>query len=194
MLPFCVFAAIHFRSVSSFPRLCDLRDFCVEIPLSFDSHCYTAPNTSAKLAQKNSFQISALRTLSFSVSRKSCICHSYENCRVCTNNSHSGTRHAPFPAPASKLQGLTSVFSHSCALFCTFLHSSKTQLFCFQAIPHSLPKTTRGGDTPNVPTSVAIPNPNTRTSLLLSFLSPPSRPVTATPPWSDTRQRRHSSR
>ena len=32
-----------------------------------------------------------LRTLSFSVSRKSCICHSYENCRVCTNNSHLGT-------------------------------------------------------------------------------------------------------
>ena len=32
-----------------------------------------------------------LRTLPSSVSRKSCICHSYENCRVCTNNSHSET-------------------------------------------------------------------------------------------------------
>jgi hypothetical protein len=32
-------------------------------------------------------------------------------------------------------------FSHSCALFCTFLHSRKTQLFSFQAFPHSLAKT-----------------------------------------------------
>src|SRR5216684_3267429 len=30
----------------------------------------------------------------FSVSCKSCVCHSYENSRVCTNNSHSGT-HSP---------------------------------------------------------------------------------------------------
>src|SRR6266571_4540824 len=37
------------------------------------------------------FVFKALRTLSFSVSRKSCVCHSYENGRVCTNNSHSGT-------------------------------------------------------------------------------------------------------
>ncbi len=114
-----MFAAIHVRSVSSFLRLCDLRDFCVEIPLFFDSYCYTSLNNSAKPAQKNSFQISALRTLSFSVSCKSCICHSYENCRVCTNNSHSGTRQAPFPARTSNFQGLTSVFSHSSALFCT---------------------------------------------------------------------------
>src|SRR3989442_11683579 len=42
-----------------------------------------------------------------SVSRKSCVCHSYENCRVCTNNSHSGTHQSrvqfypcpPFPTP-----------------------------------------------------------------------------------------------
>jgi hypothetical protein len=34
----------------------------------------------------------SLRTLSFSVSRNSCICHSYEKCRVYTNSSHSGTR------------------------------------------------------------------------------------------------------
>src|SRR5713101_3443454 len=30
-------------------------------------------------------------------------------------------------------------------LFCTLLHSPKTQLFCFQAIPHSLRKTPGGG-------------------------------------------------
>ena len=37
------------------------------------------------------FPFIRLRTLSFSVSRKFCVCHSYENSRVCTNNSHSGT-------------------------------------------------------------------------------------------------------
>src|SRR6266446_5754664 len=37
----------------------------------------------------------ALRTLPSSVSRNSFVCHSYENCRVCTNNSHSGTPHHP---------------------------------------------------------------------------------------------------
>ncbi len=30
------------------------------------------------------------RTLSFSVFRNSFVCHSYENCRVCTNNSQNG--------------------------------------------------------------------------------------------------------
>ena len=41
------------------------------------------------------FPFIRLRTLSFSVSRKSCVCHSYENCRVYTNNSHSGTGEPP---------------------------------------------------------------------------------------------------
>ena len=34
---------------------------------------------------------------------------------------------------------------------CTPLHSPKTQLFCFQAIPHSLRKTPGGWGTPQVP-------------------------------------------
>src|SRR6266403_2253330 len=47
----------------------------------------------------------ALRTLPRSVSCKSCICHSYENCRVYTNNSHSETHYRPLtthcPLPTS---------------------------------------------------------------------------------------------
>ncbi len=39
------------------------------------------------------FVFKSLRTLSFSVSCKSCVCHSYANGRVCTNNSHSGTQY-----------------------------------------------------------------------------------------------------
>src|SRR6266850_1724637 len=38
------------------------------------------------------FPFNRLHTLLSSVSRKSFACHSYENCRVCTNNSHSGTQ------------------------------------------------------------------------------------------------------
>ena len=58
-------------------------------------------------------------TLSFSVSRNPFVCHSYENCRVYINNSHSGTPHTPFANRTSNLCGLTSVFSYSCELFCT---------------------------------------------------------------------------
>src|SRR5260370_30347754 len=36
----------------------------------------------------------------------------------------------------------TSLFSYTCALFCTFLHLPKAQSFCYQAIPHSLAKNT----------------------------------------------------
>jgi hypothetical protein len=39
---------------------------------------------------------------------------------------------------------LSLFVSHSCALFCAFLHSRKTQPFSFHAFPHSLPKTPRG--------------------------------------------------
>src|SRR6266849_5159505 len=50
------------------------------------------------------------------------------------------THHSP--------QYSSSFFSHSCALFCTFLHSTKTQLSSFQSLPHSLAKTPRGGVPP----------------------------------------------
>src|SRR5260370_34494439 len=40
-----------------------------------------------------------------------------------------------------RVSELSPLFSCLCALFCTFLHSRKTQLFYFQAIPHSLRKT-----------------------------------------------------
>src|SRR6267378_1982241 len=38
----------------------------------------------------SSSPFNSLHTLPSSVSCKSCICHCYENCRVYTNNSHSG--------------------------------------------------------------------------------------------------------
>src|SRR6266852_4941386 len=48
-----------------------------------------------------------------------------------------------------RVSDLSPFSSNSCALFCTFLHVTKTQLFSFQAIPHSLPRTTRGGGVPS---------------------------------------------
>src|SRR6267378_2896574 len=54
----------------------------------------------------------------------------------------SRQRSSRMPIPCS----LSPLFSIPCALFCTFLHSPKTQLFSFQAIPHSASKnTTTGG-------------------------------------------------
>src|SRR6266849_3486649 len=40
---------------------------------------------------------------------------------------------------------LSPFLSCSYALFCTFLRSHKTQLFCFQSIPHSFAKTHGAG-------------------------------------------------
>jgi len=46
------------------------------------------------------------------------------------------TFHSLSPIPYN----LSPFFSHSCTLFCAFLHSPKTQLSCFQSIAHSLHK------------------------------------------------------
>src|SRR6266851_5850685 len=54
-----------------------------------------------------------------------------------SRSSSFSTHHSPLYS--------SPFFSNSCALFCAFLHSPKTQLFCFQAIPHSLRKTPGGG-------------------------------------------------
>src|SRR5712692_2357671 len=57
--------------------------------------------------------------------------------------SNIPTAYPPAPYPPC-----SQILAHSSALFCTFLHAPKTQLFSFQSFPHSLPKTTRGGRTP----------------------------------------------
>src|SRR5229473_1947809 len=61
-----------------------------------------------------------------------------------TPYGHSYTTAAPQPLCNQSL-------AHSFSLFCTFLHSRKTQLSCFQSFPHSLRKTTRGGVPPKSP-------------------------------------------
>src|SRR5882672_758563 len=71
--------------------------------------------------------MSHLRTLSFSVSCNPCICHSYENCRVCTNNSHFETRRRDFRHRNEKLvpaNPLESVFAN-----CDACKSSRMQFY-----------------------------------------------------------------
>ncbi len=80
--------------------------------------CFS-PHSSAQKAICKSLVFFALRTLPSSVSCNSIICHSYENCRVYTNNSHSGTRRPPAPAPSPTFCLLFPFFSYSCELFCT---------------------------------------------------------------------------
>src|SRR5258708_15280394 len=63
---------------------------------------------------------------------------SYAKCRVSLTLS--------FPLPTLRAKRALQVFRnqaipHSFALFCIFLHSYKTQLISFHALPHSLPKT-----------------------------------------------------
>src|SRR5260370_13075033 len=59
----------------------------------------------------------------------------------CTlGGSASHDRNPLVPHPHS----LCPFSSHSCALFCTFLHSRKFQLLYFQEIPYSLAKKTGG--------------------------------------------------
>ena len=49
------------------------------------------------------------------------------------------------PARLSPLYS-SSFFSHSCVLFCAFLHARKTQLIYFQSLPHSWRKTPGVGE------------------------------------------------
>src|SRR5713101_4409509 len=46
------------------------------------------------------------------------------------------------------LQPVSPFFSHSCTLFCIFLHLSTSQPLSFQSLPHSLHEIPGGGGTP----------------------------------------------
>ena len=145
MLPFRVIAATYPRFAVPPRRRCVRRlprlprasrgpgrgELCVKIPPSLDSHSYTSPKTPSNYGNKNSFQISGLYTLSFSVSSKSFACHSYENSRVCTNNSHSGTRHSPLVTRHCTQVLSFDILANSFALkkIATLLFSSKSELF-----------------------------------------------------------------
>ncbi len=83
----------------------DLSSSHMSIPI-----CHSPPSL-ALTKNIAPFIFKRLRTLPSSVSRKSCVCRSYENGRVCTNNSHSGTlRRALANLPLDYFDGATSFF------------------------------------------------------------------------------------
>jgi len=85
------------RDARNFFRMCFYKKCRVSLEQSFPFLKYylNLPALDTLIARHpspfSSFPFTHLRTLTFSVSRKSFVCHSYENCRVYTNNSHSGT-------------------------------------------------------------------------------------------------------
>src|SRR5437879_2126986 len=87
------------RSARFFPALLTMRARHAVLPTrsvsSRPTHLRTSSQNAHESPQIPFFIFKRLRTLSFSVSSKSFACHSYENSRVCTNNSQTGTRYSP---------------------------------------------------------------------------------------------------
>jgi hypothetical protein len=81
--------------------------------------------------------------------------------------AHCASDKDAHPERASRVEGffsdiISSVSISTISFVLTFLrtllillHSTKDQLLCFQMLPHSLPKTTRGGGTP-LPLSIPL--------------------------------------
>src|SRR5882724_6179557 len=88
---FSLFAPRVFHNSSAIKRFHTLSENCRGVTLQFPIWELFAGHSDER-PLFSSFPFNRLHTLLSSVSRKSFACHSYENCRVCTNNSHSGTR------------------------------------------------------------------------------------------------------
>jgi len=63
-------------------------------------------------------------------------------------NTGRGASSAFNPPTCALRSELSPLYSHSSALFCTFLRPTKTQLFSFHTIPHSASKNRAAWDTP----------------------------------------------
>src|SRR6266436_1614525 len=101
--------------------------------------------------------------------------------RLWLTNSPSTAKFRPSSIPPDqRFRDVSSFFSHSCALFCTFLHASKTQLFCFQSIPHSLPKTTGVGALPMFQRQSLSPILTSLPPYFITSSVPPSVPLQPT--------------
>src|SRR5258707_15365083 len=58
----------------------------------------------------------------------------------CEGLGPAGPFALPLSTPLSPLPHLSTLLPYTCALFCAFLHSPKTQSFSFHTVPHSFPK------------------------------------------------------
>src|SRR5437762_957237 len=71
-------------------------------------------------------------------------------------NTGRGASSAFNPPTCALRSELSPLYSHSSALFCTFLRPTKTQLFSFHTIPHSASKTAQRG----IPLAISPPGSN----------------------------------
>src|SRR2546425_3174596 len=110
------------------------------------AHLHSSSQSAYENPQFPVFVFKRLRTRSLSVSSKSFACHSYENSRVCTNNSQSGT---PYELAPSTAEGpLISRYCTQVLSFHTLTHSfvrlqMPTPLF--SSIPALFGENTGGG-------------------------------------------------
>ena len=144
----------HFTPLSSSPRL------CVNFSDSFSPSFPALPSSvySSKFRILQPLCLPLLRKLPGCVPTIPILVH--PKCRG-GESRYSPLYSSPF-------------FSHSCALFCSFLRSRKTQPFSFQSLPHSLRKPPGWGEgRPNANQRYRTNFcPYTLTSLRLCFLVP----------------------
>src|SRR5712691_4538595 len=124
--------------------------FCAYHPMASRRPVLLTPSMSLRLIQALSctqitretplipvFVFKRLHTLSFSVSCQSCVCHSYENCRVCTNNSHSGLSTTSIVARFAS-SALPSPFARPrCFSLLSLGTCHQTQVLYFHTLPNS---------------------------------------------------------
>src|SRR5713226_3436689 len=150
MLSCPVLAAPHPRPRTSSPPM---RNLSASYAAALASHSGFVPCSGQTLGLSTCKRLPACSFSAPSKTKSPLSFHAFTKCFTSNSfllifmNSHGGCTGDAFlrPFQTSILQPLTAVFSHSCALFCTFLHSRTTQLFSFQAIPHSFTKTPGGG-------------------------------------------------
>src|SRR5437899_1734082 len=128
------------RSARFFPALLAMRVRHAVLPTrsvpSRSTHLHSSSQSAHESPQFPVFIFKRLRTLSFSVSSKSFACHSYENSRVCTNNSQTGTEHPirmRVLSERSEPKDLSPSFA-SCATPATHHY---TQVLSFHTLTHS---------------------------------------------------------
>src|SRR4029077_13112122 len=139
MLPFLVIVATH-------PRLGFIGE--VPTPSESDSSLGVAPIPHPRFPKsfpcrtsENSPVSPAIATDPEAPFSKSCVCHTSETPGEVSFEPTGSSPSLLPPIPLSHLPAIPFIFRH----LHTLLHLPKPQLLRFQAIAHSLPKTTRGG-------------------------------------------------
>jgi hypothetical protein len=120
---------------------------------------YLRPDLAAAHPHPNSFSITLIQPLSFltfthsSAQRTTPIYFTFNHLHTLSTSTEGvGGTPSPNLPTFPRVYELSPFFSYHCALFCTFLHSQKTQLPCFQSFPHSASKNT-GVGVPRFPRS-----------------------------------------